>query len=159
MQGFRSLIDTYDQQGFFGAGLGTATPGSHNLNVERPSTWQESATSRVLVELGVPGALGFLAVMFAIVLALWKLLRKLMRARSRQGHYVAGLVAFFLANVGSLTVSGQILADPFIASFLGLLVGVALSFGRPRLGGHAVERKPSRSSEPAYPSLPPELIG
>jgi hypothetical protein len=33
----------------------------------------------------------------------------------------------FRANLGSLTVSGQILADPFIASFLGILVGFALS--------------------------------
>jgi len=157
--GFRSLFDTYDQQGFFGAGLGTATPGSHNLNVERPPTWQESAPSRILVELGVPGALGFLGVISAIVIALWKLLRKLMKIRAPQGHYVAGLVAFFIANVGSLAVSGQILADPFIAAFLGLLVGVALAFIRPRLGGYGIERNPERSLRPAFPELPPEPTG
>jgi hypothetical protein len=133
LHGFRSLYDTYDQKGFFGAGLGTATPGSHNLNVERPSTWQESGSSRVLVELGVPGALGFLAVMVSILLAMWKLTRRLLRARLTQGQYMTGLLAFFLANVGSLTVSAQILADPFIAAFLGFLVGLAMSFARPAL--------------------------
>jgi len=53
-----------------------------------------------------------------------------LRAHTQLAHYVAGLMAFFLANVGSLTVSGQILADPFIAAFLGILVGVALSAPR-----------------------------
>lgn len=135
VHGFSSLGETYRQAGFFGAGLGTATPGSRALKVERPRTWQESGTSRILVELGVPGALGFLAVMVTLMLGLWRVTRTQLRQRLPQAHYVAGLVAFFLANVGSLTVSGQILADPFIAAFLGFLVGLALSFARPQLSG------------------------
>jgi hypothetical protein len=130
VHGFGSLITTYRQSGFFGAGLGFATPGSHNLDVERPRTWQESTGSRIMVELGVPGTLGILAVMVAILLAFWREAMRLLRARVPHGNYAAGLLAFFLANVGSLTVSGQILADPFIASFLGLLVGMALSLAR-----------------------------
>jgi hypothetical protein len=149
-QGFRALNDTYDQQGFFGAGLGTATPGSHNLRVDRPRTWQESTSSRILVELGVPGALGFLGVMVAILLALWKLTRRLLKAKVPQAHYVAGLLAFFLANVGSLSVSGQILADPFIAAFLGFLVGVALSFSRPKMLGLAPERTAAVQVDPGF---------
>jgi O-antigen ligase len=142
--GFGALAETYRQTGFFGAGLGTATPGSHNIDVERPHTWQESGTSRILVELGVPGALGFLAVMVNILLGLWRVTQSQMRRRSPEAAYVAGLVAFFLANVGSLIVSGQILADPFIAAFLGFLVGIALSFARPQLSG-----EPGQSPQPA----------
>ncbi|MCC7097561.1 MAG: hypothetical protein IT472_10320, partial [Thermomonas sp.] len=52
---------------------------------------------------------------------------------------------FFIANVGSLTVSGQILADPFIASFLGLLVGVVLSI--PRLDAVARARVEARAMQ------------
>lgn len=130
-QGFGSLSETYRQAGVFGAGLGFATPGSHNIKVERPRTWQESATSRILVELGVPGALGFLVVMVAISARLWHIVVGQLRRRTRTSGNVAGLVAFFMANVGSLVVSGQILADPFIASFLGFLVGVALSAPAP----------------------------
>jgi O-antigen ligase len=85
------------------------------------------------VELGVPGALAFLAIMISLMLSMWRLTRKQLRERTPQSQYAAGLVAFFVANVGSLTVSGQILADPFIAAFLGILVGVALSFARPEL--------------------------
>jgi len=133
--GFGSLVETYKQTGFFGAGLGTATPGSHNLKVERPRTWQESGTSRILVELGVLGSLGFLAVMVRLMLGLWRVTQDQVRRRSPQAQYVAGLVAFFIANVGGLTVSGQILADPFIAAFLGFMVGLSLSFARPQLSG------------------------
>lgn len=137
-QGFRAVITTYEQSGVLGEGLGVATPGSHNLKVARPRVWQESAPSRIMVELGVPGTLGFLWVMIAIVLALWRTTIKQLRTRSPSAPYAAGLFAFFLANVGSLTVSGQILADPFIAAFLGILVGVVLSLVRfqvPRTNG------------------------
>jgi len=125
-QGFGAVVSTYQQSGFLGEGLGVATPGSHHLQVARPRVWQESAPSRVMVELGVPGMLGLLGVMVAILLALWRTTVVQVRAHSPLAPYVAGLTAYFMANVGSLTVSGQILADPFIAAFLGLLVGVAL---------------------------------
>lgn len=142
-QGFGSVAETYQQTGLLGQGLGFATPGSHNISADRPRTWQESAPSRIVSELGVPGALGFLAVMMSIGLALWRLTLRQLRERTRQAQYAAGLVAFFLANLGSLTVSGQILADPFIATFLGLLVGMAMS--TPRL---SEAKAPSRRAKP-----------
>lgn len=148
--GFESVAETFRQSGFFGHGLGFATPGSHNLKIERPRTWQESAPSRIMAELGVPGALGFLFVMMAIGLSLWRLTVRELRARSKQGLYAAGLVAFFIANVGSLTVSGQILADPFIATFLGILVGLAMS--TPRL---AEAGKPARRATAPEAQLGP----
>jgi hypothetical protein len=148
VHGFQSLVDTYRQSGFFGEGLGTATPGSHHLKVARPRVWQESGPSRILVELGVLGALGFLAVVVAIVLSVWRVTREQLRARSPHAHYAAGLVAFFLANVGSLTVSGQILADPFIAAFLGLMTGLVLSFARQTASARAETAPPVASPMP-----------
>lgn len=155
VHGFSSVVGTFNQTGFFGAGLGTATPGSHNLDVERPRTWQESTGSRIMVELGVLGALGFLAVMVTLLLSLWRVSRQQLRLRTPHGSYAAGLVAFFLANVGSLTVSGQILADPFIAAFLGFLVGVALSLSRPRL---ATEPPGSRAQSQSVPAPTATLV-
>lgn len=149
VQGFGSLATTYAQSGFFGEGLGTGTPGSHNLQVERPRVWQESTSSRILVELGVPGALGFLAVILAIVMGLWRETLRQLKLRAPEGQYAAGLVAFFLANVGSLTVSGQILADPFIASFLGFMVGLVLSFARLQPRGAGDESSASPVPAPA----------
>jgi hypothetical protein len=131
-QGFSSVVQTYRQTGVLGAGLGFATPGSHHIGVSRPRVWQESTSSRIMVELGVPGAIGFLLVMLGIATKLWRVAISQLRANTSSSVYVGGLVAFFMANVGSLVVSGQILADPFIATFLGFLVGVTLSV--PRLG-------------------------
>ncbi|MFT3807434.1 O-antigen ligase family protein [Arenimonas sp.] len=151
--GFSSVAETYRQSGFFGEGLGTATPGSHHLKVERPRVWQESTTSRIMVELGVPGMLGFFAVMVTVVLCLWRETMKQLREKSLRGQYAAGLLAFFLANVGSLTISGQILADPFIAAFLGFLVGLTLSISRLALPQPPVRRRPVQPYEPAMPSI------
>lgn len=148
--GFKSLATTYQQFGFFGAGLGTATPGSQHINATRPGTWQESGPSRILVELGVLGALGFLAVIVAIIAAMWRVTLRKLKAATPDSQYSAGLMAFFIANAGSLTVSGQILADPFIAVFLGLLVGIVLSSARAQIPAvsaapAAVGRVPDRS--------------
>src|SRR5690606_3503505 len=71
-QGFAAVAETFRQSGFLGEGLGFATPGAHNLHAARPRTWQESAPSRIMVELGVPGALGFLLVMLNLGWAMWR---------------------------------------------------------------------------------------
>jgi hypothetical protein len=151
--GFGAVAETYRQTGFFGKGLGVATPGVHHLDVERPRAWQESGTSRVFVELGVPGSIGMVLVMGAIVYALWRVTIRQVRGRAPAAPYAAGMLAFFLANVGSLIVSGQILADPFIAAFLGFIVGLNLSVVRlKKAPGHASRALPE--SEPPVPLEP-----
>ncbi|MBV6413074.1 MAG: hypothetical protein OMOMHJEC_00864 [Xanthomonadales bacterium] len=129
--GFNSVLETVRQAGFFGHGLGFATPGSHHIGAARPRIWQESGTSRIMVELGVPGFVGFVGTLIALVVRLWSVTRMHLRRRTPAGIYAAGLFALFLANLGSLTVSGQILADSFIVIFLGSLVGIGLGFARP----------------------------
>jgi hypothetical protein len=128
--GFESLFTTFDQAGFFGSGLGVATPGSHHLDVARPRVWQESATSRIMVELGVPGFLALITLVVVMLKGAWDVVRAHQHLNSPYSGYLLGLTSFFLANVGSLVVSGQILADPFIAFFLGFSIGVVLCFGR-----------------------------
>ena len=130
---FDALISTLDQSGFFGAGLGSASPGSQNLaifNVERPRTWQESGTSRILVELGVPGFIGLILLIISLVLSAWSQVQAFFKFKLRVGNYTGGILAFFLANMGSLMVSGQILADPFITFFIAFSLGLVLSFAK-----------------------------
>lgn len=127
---FDSVIETYNQAGFFGNGLGMATPGSHQIDAARPPAWQESGPSRVMVELGVPGFLALIMLVLSLLRAASWVTSFHLRTASPYGLYVAGLMAFFTVNVGSLMVSGQILADPFIASFIGMSLGIVLSFGR-----------------------------
>lgn len=147
-QGFEAVLTTLDQAGFWGGGLGFATPGGHNLGIKRPHAWQESAPSRIMFELGVPGTLGFLFVMLSLGLAMWRTTVNQIRTKARTAPMATGLFAFFLANIGSLTVSGQILADPFIAAFLGLLPGLVLSM--PRLEAVARNVAEVRAARLAY---------
>lgn len=153
--GFGSLFETYRQAGFFGHGLGFGTPGAHHIEAPRPRIWQESGTSRVLVELGVPGFLGFVAAVASIVFALWRVTRAHLRARTPVGIYAAGLLSFFVANLGSLTVSGQIMADSFIVIFLGMLVGIVLGFARAEfMPNELVARQPGVAPVPGHPPVP-----
>ena len=126
----RTVETTIRQSGFFGYGLGFATPGSHHLDVPKPHVWQEAGSSRLFAELGVPGALAFIFLVFQILRGLWSVAQNELKAGSAYGAYCAGLLAFFVSNIASLTVSGQILADPFILAWLGFLVGLLLGVAR-----------------------------
>lgn len=128
--GFGSVISTVQQSGMFGNGLGFATPGAHHLPIARPRIWQESGTSRLFVELGVPGAIAFIVLVFQIARALFTTTMGHLTAKTPYAALSAGLLSYFVANIASLTVSGQILADPFVAAWLGILVGLVLGSKR-----------------------------
>lgn len=127
---YASLAVTLDQAGFFGSGLGVATPGSNHLDVDRPVAWQESGPSRVMVELGVPGLLALIGLVVYMIKSAWGVIRLHVRRRSQHSLYALGLMSFFLANLGSLAVSGQILADSFISFLFMFSLGVALGTGK-----------------------------
>lgn len=128
--GWFSVVETVRQTGFWGDGLGVATPGSQNLAVARPRVWQESGPSRLMVELGVPGFIAMLGLLISLLQSAWTQVQQHLQPRNSMGLYGTGLFCFFLANLGSLVVSGQILADPFISTFLGLSLGMSLSLAR-----------------------------
>ena len=129
--GFRAVLTTVRQSGFFGGGLGVASPGSHHFShVAGPRVWQESGPSRVMMELGVPGFTVLLVAVWSLVYTAWRAVKKHIKANTPYAPYVAGFLAFFLANLGSLVVSGQILADPFISAFVGISIGLVLGLLR-----------------------------
>lgn len=129
--GFLSLLTTIQQSGFWGSGLGSASPGSHNLNIQdRPRVWQESGPSRIMMELGVPGFVALIMLLFALIQSGWSQVQLQLQTKSEMRYYGAGFLTFFLANLGSLVVSGQILADAFISCFLGFSIGIVLSLAR-----------------------------
>ncbi len=128
--GYHAVLESYYDAGFFGKGMGVAAPGLLQIKVARPRVWQESGPSRVMVELGVPGALALMFLLGNIIYAGWQVTSRHLRADSAASPYAVGLFAFFLANAGGLVVSGQILADPFVSAFLGLSIGMVLSLAR-----------------------------
>jgi hypothetical protein len=128
-----SVVGTFDQQGFWGAGLGTASTGARysqtttETSGERPRMWQEGGLDRILGELGL---IGFLfASGFGIVLITTLLF--VSRAHSEpQFKVFVALGAFVVANAANFILSHQVFGDPFISTFFAFLIGVVLSIPR-----------------------------
>jgi len=127
---FDSPMGTYRQSGFWGEGLGTATQGAHHLKVSKPRTWQEGSLGKILVELGVLGFVCFIFLGFSLVTTTVHLVTRVVDPQSPAFTLYAGLFAVFLANIGSFTVSHQILGDPFVLCFFAILIGFILSASR-----------------------------
>ena len=144
-QGVGALLVTYNQSGFLGEGLGTATLGKQHLHVKKPRTWQEGGLSRLLVELGVPGLLAALLMAYAVLRSLFRLIA---RYGPQRAHFplFAGLIAILFANMASFIVSHQIFGDPFVSVFLAFLAGTVLA-GR-RLLAEATAQEPIVAEAP-----------
>lgn len=140
--GWDAVVGTFQQTGFWGSGLGFATPGAQNIPFPKPRIWQESGLSRLMVELGVPGLVMMVVLIVNILRAGFQSARLQFATRTPFGKYSVALLAFVLANIASLSISGQILADPIIACFIGLTMGMQLSLTRLASAGHPVIGQP-----------------
>ncbi len=130
--GYQALITTFQQSGFFGEGLGSASLGAQHLQVARPRTWQEGGLGKSLVELGVPGFICFMILSFLVLKSIFRLPLRRFDPGCPAFALMAGLTAFFLANVGSFVISHQAFGDPFISSFFSLVIGFLMSAARYR---------------------------
>ena len=156
--GYEALVGTYEEHGFFGAGLGFAYVGVHNLNVPTPRIWQEGGLDRMLVELGVPGLVCFLFASVLMMKTMFTLTLKQMDPKSREFIAAAGLMAIFCANGCGFILSHQIYGDPFVLSMLSILIGVLFSFGRIQQFGYSRASTGNSSSwkkeyKPSVPSI------
>lgn len=124
-QGFEGLEITLQQSGIFGEGLGFATPGTQHLSVSRPRVWQESGSTRILVELGIPGAAALCVFLIVSFARSFLNTRTMPHGTGRNSLFPIALLAIVAANVASLFISSQILADPFIVFFIGLMLGMS----------------------------------
>lgn len=128
--GYEAIVITYQQSGFWGEGLGTATQGIHHLNVARPRTWQEGGLSKIMVELGVPGFLSFVLVLGWLIMSIWKLVAFQLDKEDPYFVLSAGFFAVLCGNSVAFVVSGQIYGDPFIIIFVTFISGLILSAAR-----------------------------
>ena len=123
--GFDSVLGTVAQSGFWGHGLGMGQQGTHHIKVEKPRLWHESGPTKIVVELGVPGALIFVVIFFL----LFRTCHAVLRHRAREPDFIltAGIISILVSNLVAAIVSAQIYTDPFIAFMLALLTGMILS--------------------------------
>ncbi len=124
--GVAAVWGTLEQAGFWGYGLGMGQQGVHHIRAEMPNTWQESGPTKLVAELGVPGALLFCSLLILMALTAYHVLRRI--AASEEFPVGAGIVAILAANLSAGIVSAQVYGDPFIALLLALLAGLFFSF-------------------------------
>jgi len=127
--GFVSVWTTYQQSGFFGKGLGTASTGARYGGDADIKTWQESGLSKIMVELGVIGFFAVLVFIGAITRSLWYLL-KTIPGTTADFVLFAGLLGVLSANFVSFLVSHQAFGDPFLVTLAGLFLGILRSASR-----------------------------
>lgn len=123
--GFDSVLGTIEQAGFWGYGLGMGQQGTHHIKTEKPRLWQESGPTKIIVELGVPGAIIFVMIMVLIFITAHAVLKA--RARAPDFMLSAGIVSILVANLVAALISAQIYTDPFIAFMLATLTGLLFS--------------------------------
>jgi hypothetical protein len=128
--GFRAVVVTIRQSGFFGEGLGTASTGArYGGTLMGARVWQESGPSKIMVELGVIGFTAAALLGFTLLRLLWRCLDQMPRA-APEGVLFIGFLGILAANAASFTVSHQAFGDPFLVTLAGFFIGVTLSAPR-----------------------------
>ncbi len=123
--GIDAVVNTVQQAGFWGYGLGMSQQGIHHIAAEKPRLWQESGPGKLVAEFGVPGA-----VLIAVlgVVFVWTAFLVVKQSRRDESFYLtAGIFSLLAANLTSAVVSAQIFGDPFVSLFLAFLAGLLLS--------------------------------
>lgn len=124
---YDDLLATYHQAGFWGHGLGFGSQGVQHVTQDIPPIWQEGGISRFLVELGIPGLLGFIFMGITVGLTLLKNSQRVASSNNAElWVWNAALLGLLAANVASFVVSHQIYGDFFVLGFFALLTGAAM---------------------------------
>jgi hypothetical protein len=117
------LLDTIDQYGILGAGLGTATQGVYHVAPGNVALgWQEGGLGKLAMELGVPGLIAVIllaATMFRMMLAI-------SRHPDMEGSTQlirCALVGIVAANVVEFLVSAQAYSDAVLALMTAFFIG------------------------------------
>lgn len=125
---------TFEQSGFLGEGLGSASQGAQYVTEVRERSWQESGFSKLVIELGVPGFAWALVLGTTLAAAL---LSCLSRASSLDNSLLVGSIAFCAANALSFIISHQVYGDLLVVTLSAFFVGVALAGQRWMLPGRS----------------------
>lgn len=147
-------FETFQQFGFMGAGLGTATQGvRHLLGTDLNIGWQEGGLSKLAIEVGLPGILAILAIAW-IVTSLWMRLTSIPDVDGSSQFLRVALFGFVVANGASFVASAQAYSDGVLALLAGFLVGCLFATAAldERLGTRnapVLSESPAMSARPA----------
>ncbi|MFC1605463.1 hypothetical protein ACFL33_01200 [Pseudomonadota bacterium] len=139
--GMYSVWSTYQQSGFFGEGLGSASTGARHGGRGGIGTWQESGPSKIMVELGAIGFIALIALAFALLQTLQRQFARIPTGAPDTQLYIA-FIGILAANAASFVVSHQAFGDPFLVTLVGLFLGCLLAGPRWQVRSARVKKRP-----------------
>lgn len=127
-----AISSTVERAGWLGFGAGAASQGGRFLGADARSVGYaaEGGTGKILAELGVPGLLLSIWLLFAFAQHALHDLRVLAARGDPRFQLVAWASCVLLANLLMFSLAKQVFGDPFILCLLGALAGVVLGAGR-----------------------------
>lgn len=112
-----------------GLGAGVSAQGTQYAGVVSGAVGgaAEAGLGKIVIELGIPGALVILWLLYRIARRLWEGLRLLAQASESLSYYAASFAALLIANIATFTVATQVYGDHAILILLGLVAGMLFS--------------------------------
>jgi hypothetical protein len=145
------VMQTFRENGYMGAGLGTATQGVHHLLGANAIGWQEGGLGKVAIEVGLPGLIALL-VMVIIIGRLLLILTRIDDVPGSSQFVRVMLFALVMANVAGFIASAQAYTDAVLALTAGFLMGALFA------SAALDERLPAAEQAPsAKPQSPTSL--
>lgn len=150
-QGFDSIRWAYNNNGFLGAGAGTLSQGAQHFGGMVAGGGSEGGLGKIVAELGIPGLLLFLWLVFGVMKYVWAVVNFTARLPGASAKFANGIAAL-LPAVGMLyVVAQQAFGDAFILILLGFFFGFLLAF--PKM----YAKQPVREGELGQPRISPTL--
>lgn len=84
----------------------------------------EAGLGRIVIELGIPGALIILLLLYCLAWRLWRGFVILARVSDRLSYYAVSFAALLIANIVTFTVATQVYGDHYVLIVLGLVAGM-----------------------------------
>jgi hypothetical protein len=131
--GFNSILWAIDRFGYFGIGAGTAGLGMAHFGgpVEGAGGAGEAGLGKIVVELGIPGLIIIVYLIFKLLLVFWRNL-KVSFSLNKGELSCLNLIYFSLliANIPMFVASSLLFGDPFVLIIIGLFMGNLLGIKR-----------------------------
>ncbi len=129
--GYGSVQSALHRVGWLGAGMGIGSQGARFFGdssvIAMVGGSVEGGLGKLIVELGVPGVVIFVWLMWRFARSIYLILKWCSHFDRTATHTGVAITAFLCANILTFIVASQVYGDLFILFLLGMMVGVMLA--------------------------------
>jgi hypothetical protein len=159
-QGLGAIFRAIEVAQFFGFGVGAgAQTGNLQVTANRGITSlgyvSEGGGGRLIVELGVPGLILILVLIWFFALAFYRNFSLLRYLPNQASILLLGLSSFGIANIPSFITASQLYGDPFVLIIMSICLGSFLAV--PALAAEYRQQAIALQPPMSMPSRPPSM--